>query len=62
MSPPPTPLFPSLRADNARPALRVAEHGLSHAQLAVAHQAFRARLASLGVGPGERVLVWAHPD
>lgn len=59
---PALPLFPSLRTDNPRPALRVGERALSHAELAAAQQAFAARIRALGVGAGQHILVWAHPD
>lgn len=62
MARPTLPLFPDLRAANARPALRVAERALSYAELALEHAAFAARIAQRGVAPGARVLVWAHPD
>jgi malonyl-CoA/methylmalonyl-CoA synthetase len=59
---PPIPLFPHLRAGNDALALRVAERTLSYGELARAQKAFRAELHALGIAPGQRVLVWAHPD
>ena len=56
------PLFPKLSRAETSLALRVAERSLSYGQLSQAVDAFRARLAQLGVQPGQRIFVWAHPD
>jgi malonyl-CoA/methylmalonyl-CoA synthetase len=59
---PALPLFPRLGRKTSAIALRVGERALSYAQLAQARAAFQARLDALGVRPGERIMVWAHPD
>lgn len=56
------PLFPSLEAKTSRPALRVGDEVLDYAAVATACALFRRAVAEQGLGPGDRVAIWAHPD
>jgi len=59
--PPVHPLFPCLAAPDDRPVLTVGDRTLSAAMVAGAAARHVAALAALGVGPGDRVGVWAQP-
>jgi malonyl-CoA/methylmalonyl-CoA synthetase len=56
------PLFSKVVETSTQRALRVGEQSASYAALRSAAARLAARLEALGVSPGERVLVWAHPD
>jgi len=56
------PLFPSIEAMHARPALRVGDETLDYAALGTACALFRRALAELGVTTRDRIAVWAHPE
>ncbi|MCA9528878.1 MAG: AMP-binding protein [Myxococcales bacterium] len=57
-----TVLFPRLRFADGRLALAVGERELSYRALARACAAHAASLTAAGVGPGDRVAVWAAPS
>jgi malonyl-CoA/methylmalonyl-CoA synthetase len=58
----PESLFPSLNTSNTRPAVRFGDKRLDFATLATACAAFRRSLVTAGLAPGDRVIVWAHPE
>jgi malonyl-CoA/methylmalonyl-CoA synthetase len=56
------PLFPRIVRPDERPAIRFGGQQLDYATLATTCAAFRRMLAEVGVGPGDRVAVWTHPE
>jgi malonyl-CoA/methylmalonyl-CoA synthetase len=56
------PLFPRIARPDERPAIRFGGQQLDYATLATTCAAFRRMLAEVGVGPGDRVAVWTHPE
>jgi malonyl-CoA/methylmalonyl-CoA synthetase len=56
------PLLPLLDDEAGRTAVRVGDAGLSFADLLRIARAHAARLAGDGVGPSDRVAIWATPD
>jgi malonyl-CoA/methylmalonyl-CoA synthetase len=62
MTHPALPLFPELTLNNLAPALCVEDRTLDYATLAAEVRAFARWLRALRIAPGQRVLIWAHPD
>ncbi len=56
------PLLPELGRRGDRPAVRLGSAAISDVDLARAARAHAARLRADGLGPGDRVAVWATPD
>jgi malonyl-CoA/methylmalonyl-CoA synthetase len=56
------PLFPRLSAADSRLALIIDEHAWTYGELADAALQHVALLERVGVEPGDRIAVWAHPS
>ncbi len=58
----PLPLFPSVEDGLARTALRVGDETVDYAGIRTACALFRQALEEAGIGPRDRVAIWAHPE
>ncbi len=56
------PLLPDPGGRSGRPAVRLGDATLSHTDLHRAARAHAARLRADGIGPGDRVAIWATPE